>query len=48
VFKDRDYWEAMMREGMGQDFSWRKSAERYLEVFEKAIKRMKRMGGTRK
>ncbi len=45
VYKDKDYWQAMMREGMGQDFSWRKAAKQYLEVFERAIKRM---GGVHK
>lgn len=40
AYSDRDFWQAIMRKGMGQDFSWRKSAGRYLDVFEKAIKRM--------
>jgi len=38
VYKDADYWQAMMREGMGQDFSWRKSARQYLEIFERAMR----------
>lgn len=38
VYKDRGYWQAMMLEGMGQDFSWRRSAEQYLHVFERAIR----------
>ncbi|HDZ24064.1 MAG TPA: glycogen synthase GlgA [Desulfobacteraceae bacterium] len=38
VYKDNSYWQAMMREGMAQDFSWRRSAEEYLKVFEKAIR----------
>ena len=41
VYKDREYWQAMMREGMGCDFSWRTSAGKYVAVFEKALKNMR-------
>ena len=44
VYKGREYWQAMMQEGMGQDFSWEKSAKRYMDVFEQAIKYMRGAG----
>lgn len=34
VYQDRDRWKALMRRGMGQDFSWRRSAERYLDLYQ--------------
>jgi len=30
-------WRAMMKRGMKQDFSWKKSAKKYLELYEKAL-----------
>ena len=36
---DRERWEALMREGMGRDFSWNASAARYVEVYRQAIRR---------
>ena len=44
LYPDRPRWRAMMREGMGQDFSWRKSAEQYLTVFEKALESQRNNG----
>ncbi len=35
--KDAAVWKAMMLEGMARDFSWKRSAGEYLDVFEKAI-----------
>lgn len=32
-------WAAMMRAGMAEDFSWRRSAERYLELYRSMIGR---------
>jgi len=37
VFKDKKQWKSMMRNGMAQDFSWRRSAKEYLAVFEHAM-----------
>ena len=34
VYQDQNRWQALMRRGMGQDFSWHRSAERYLEVYQ--------------
>jgi len=42
VYKDREYWELMMLEGMAQGFSWRTSAAKYLDVFKKTIKYRKK------
>lgn len=32
---DRPTWQKMMLNGMGQDFSWRHSAQQYIEFYEK-------------
>ena len=34
-----DKWQAMQREGMSRDFSWKKSAEEYYRLYERAIHR---------
>jgi starch synthase len=36
-FSDRTAWEPRMHEAMGRDFGWERSAERYNEVYRKAI-----------
>lgn len=36
-FSDRASWEPRMREAMTRDFGWERSAERYQEVYRKAI-----------
>jgi starch synthase len=36
VFRDREAWLALMREGMGEDHSWRKSALEYVKVYRRA------------
>jgi starch synthase len=37
VYRDRERWEALMRRGMRQDFSWRRSAERYLDLYQSLL-----------
>ena len=37
--RDPKAWRALQRAGMARDFSWRTSAERYVEVYERAIAR---------
>ncbi len=37
VYKDKRRWRGLQRRGMGQDFSWQNSAERYLELYQKLI-----------
>jgi starch synthase len=36
VFKNKEAWQKMMRNGMGRDFSWNTSAKEYVRVYEKA------------
>jgi len=44
TFRDRTVWRAMMLASMTQDFSWHRSAEAYLAVFDKAMT-TRRAGG---
>jgi starch synthase len=44
TFEDQTTWRAMMRAAMVQDFSWHRSAEAYLAIFEKAVA-TRRAGG---
>ncbi|MEP6574357.1 MAG: glycogen/starch synthase [Gemmatimonadota bacterium] len=37
-YYDEPAWEVMMRESMAQDFSWGRSAMRYLEVYRQALR----------
>jgi starch synthase len=34
--KDKKGWERLMRNGMSRDFSWERSARRYVELYERA------------
>jgi starch synthase len=36
MFKDKKVWESIMRKGMAEDFSWKKSALEYIGLYEKA------------
>lgn len=37
AFKDRRRWAGLQRRGMKRDFSWARSAGRYLELYQRAI-----------
>lgn len=37
VYNDRDEWSELMLRGMRQDWSWRRSAREYLDVYEHAL-----------
>lgn len=37
VFADQSIWRRLMRNAMTQDFSWRRSAEQYIEVYERLV-----------
>jgi starch synthase len=37
LWPDRDGWRHLMQNGMKQDFSWKKPAEKYVEVYRRAI-----------
>ncbi len=39
VYKNKPVWAGLMRRGMEKDFSWRNSAAKYLELYDKAIKK---------
>jgi starch synthase len=41
VFVDKRRLGRMVQEGMREDFSWRKPADAYLRLYEKAVKRIK-------
>ncbi|HSA92716.1 MAG TPA: glycogen synthase GlgA [Terriglobales bacterium] len=36
AYKDREGWQALMRNGMGKDFSWLNSAKEYVRIYERA------------
>lgn len=36
VFQNRDVWAKLIKNGMQQDFSWKRSAEAYVRVYEEA------------
>ena len=38
VFKDREAWEGLQRAGMKEDFSWERSAARYIELYDRCSK----------
>jgi len=40
VFADREAWKRLMLNGMRQDWSWKRSARGYLEVYRKARQRL--------
>src|SRR6266496_2513045 len=35
LYRDRDSWQKLMRNGMAKDFSWRVSAREYVRVYER-------------
>ena len=39
AFADRPRWEAIVRRGMSQDFSWEASAREYVSLYEKALRK---------
>lgn len=39
VFKNKPVWHRIQMNGMKRDFSWRASAKKYLELYEKALAR---------
>jgi starch synthase len=38
-FKNKNYWMKIVESGMKEDFSWNNSANKYLDIFKKAINR---------
>lgn len=37
VFKNKKLWQKLVRNAMKEDFSWERSAQKYIEVYEKAL-----------
>lgn len=37
IYKNQEVWRAIVRRAMDQDFSWDKSAERYLDLYHRAV-----------
>lgn len=37
LYRDKGIWTRMQREGMQQDFSWRRSAQQYIQLYELAL-----------
>jgi starch synthase len=37
VYRDKEEWHALMRNGMRQDFSWQHSARQYVELYQRAL-----------
>ena len=42
LFDDSETWRRHVRVAMAKDFSWSRSVERYLEVYESAFERRSR------
>jgi starch synthase len=38
-FQNKNIWEKIQRNGMTKDYSWRKSAEKYIELYRLAKKK---------
>lgn len=36
VFKNKDRWNRIVKNGMREDFSWKNSAQKYIEIYKKA------------
>ena len=41
TFKEKDVWRKIQQNGMKQDFSWDKSAEKYMELYKLAMEKRK-------
>jgi len=37
LWTDQETWETLMRKGMAADFSWKRSAERYLDLYQSLV-----------
>jgi starch synthase len=37
LWPDRDRWRRLMTNGMAKDFSWNKSAKKYVETYERML-----------
>jgi starch synthase len=46
LWPDRDAWLKLMRTGMGQDWSWDRSAREYTRLYEEIARRARSRGAT--
>jgi starch synthase len=37
AYKEKDKWQKIIKRAMEQDFSWDKSAQKYLDLYQRAI-----------
>jgi hypothetical protein len=44
IHRQPDLWRRLQLNGMGRDFSWERSADRYDEVYDEAILKVAREG----
>ena len=35
LYQDKEEWRKLILNGMKEDFSWKKSAEKYIEIYKK-------------
>jgi starch synthase len=40
VYKDKKAWKTLQQNGMAQDFSWKRSAEAYVDLYKRARQRV--------
>lgn len=41
VYQDKTAWSMLMKNGMKKDFSWESSAKKYLELYQKALQKVR-------
>jgi starch synthase len=39
AYRDRDLWMQLIQTAMSQDWSWRRSAQEYVDLYEKAVRK---------
>jgi len=47
AYRDHALWARLVHSGMGQDFSWDRSAREYVKVYERALAKGRLVGATR-
>ncbi|MDO8550394.1 MAG: glycogen synthase, partial [Ignavibacteria bacterium] len=41
TFFDKETWKKIQRNGMAKDYSWDNSAKKYIELYKKAIEKIR-------
>jgi starch synthase len=47
TYADKTAWQALQKRGMEQNFSWTKSAQQYLKLYQALIEKRRKLGKTR-